>query len=100
VRGKSAQWEVWVTVTIHDENHDPVSDATVSAQWSGSISAAVFGKTLYDGTVTFATGKMRGGEAVNLAVADVMHDTFVYDVSTNHDPDGESDGTNISITMN
>jgi len=98
LKGKSGRWEVFVTVTIHDENENLVANATVSGTWSDATTGSVSGTTGSDGTVTFSTGNMSGGTSVTFAVDNVTHDTLTYDAAANHDPDGDSNGTNITVT--
>jgi len=98
LKGKSGRWEVLVTVTIHDENHNPLANATVTGKWSGAISGTIAGTTGSDGTVTLGTGNMAGGSSVTFTVTNVTHDTLTYDATANHDPDGDSDGTSITVT--
>jgi len=99
LKGTSGRWEVFVTVTIHDENHNPVANATVAGAWSGATTGTVSGTTGSDGTVMVSTGNMSGGVSVTFTVTGVDHVTLTYDVGANHDPDpdGDSDGTSITI---
>lgn len=98
LKGKSGRWEVFVTVTIHDENHNPVANALVTGKWSGATTGTASGTTGSDGTVTFSTGNMPGGTGVTFTVSTVTHDTLAYDATANHDPDGDSDGTSITVS--
>ncbi len=97
LKGKSGRWEVSVTVTIHDVNHEPVPGATVNGEWSVPELGAVSGTTNSDGTVTFKTGRMSGGSSVTFTVINVSHDELTYDGGANHDPDGDSLGTFITV---
>ncbi len=98
IKGKSGRWEVFVTVTIHDENHNPVANAAVTGEWSGATTGTVSSTTGSDGTVTFSTGNMSGGDSVTFIVTGVTHDTLTYDDTANHDPDEDSDGTTITVS--
>ena len=98
VKGKSGRWEVFVTVTVHDENENPVANATVTGDWSGDTTGSVSGTTGSDGTVTFSTGNMSGGTSVTFTVTDVTHETLDYDDTANLDPDGDSNGTTITVS--
>ena len=98
LKGKSGRWEVRVTVTIHDESGNPVAGATVTAGWTGAITGTVSGITASNGVVTLSTGSMTGGSSVTFTVAGVTHATLTYDATANHDPDGESNGTDITVT--
>ncbi len=98
IKGRSGNWEVLVTVAVHDEAHQPVAGATVEGTWSGDISGYVSGMTGDDGAITFTTGNMNGGSSVTFTVGNVTHSTlnYEYEAADNHDPDGDSDGTTIT----
>jgi len=96
VKGRSGWWEAFVTATIHDGAEQPVSDAIVTGTWSGDASGTVSGTTASDGTVTFATGNLRSSSGVTFTIDDVSS-SLTYDPAENHDPDGDSDGTSISV---
>jgi len=68
----------------------------VYGTWSGDTSGDVYGMTGDDGTVTFTTGTIRGGSSVTFSV-DNVSDTLTYVPSDNHDEDGDSDGTTITV---
>jgi hypothetical protein len=90
VMGKSGQWEVFVTATIHDGNELPVGGATVTGTWSGAASGTLSAITASDGTVTFSTGRLRSGTTVTFTV-DSVSNGLTYEPNDNHDPDGDSD---------
>jgi subtilisin len=97
-KGKSGKWEAFVTVTVHDDAEQPVSGATVSAIWGDATSGSISGTTDAAGQVTFATGNMDTGSSVTFTVTNVAHSSLTYDASSNDDPDGDSDGTAITVT--
>jgi len=73
-------------VTIHDNNGNPVSGATVDSSWSGDYSATVSGITGADGTVTLTSGKVRTADATfTFTVDDVSKSGHTYDPSFNQD---------------
>jgi hypothetical protein len=98
VRGKSGKWEAYVTITVHDQYHSPVADAAISGTWSGDANGPVSGTTDSLGIVTFGTGNLDGGSAVTFGVTGGSLDGYTYDGSNNHDPDGDSDGTSITVS--
>lgn len=72
------------TVTIHDDQENPVANATVSGTFSGTFSESVSGVTGADGTVTFTTSaSAKGGVTVDFCVDNVSHGTLVYDAAQN-----------------
>ena len=95
-RGKSGNWEARVTVMIEDDGGQPVAGATVAGTWSGAAGGNVSGVTGADGTVTLSTGKLSGGTSVKFTVTGVTG-LLSYSPGGNHDPDGDSDGTTITV---
>jgi hypothetical protein len=94
----SRNWRADVTITVLDDLGAPVAGATVTGSWSRG------GK----GTQKCATDAAgRCGVYRTLSnllsrtvwtVGGVSHATLVYDPTANTDPDGDSDGTRITVT--
>jgi hypothetical protein len=61
-------------------------------------SGTVQGTTNAGGTVTFTVGNLRGSGSVTLSVDSVTHTVLTYDSGANHDGDGDSDGTSITVS--
>ena len=87
-KGKKGWRKAIITVTINDEDENPVSNATVSGEWSGAASGRVSGTTGSGGTIEFRTDKVRDGNSVIFTVVDVTHDTYSYDPDANHNGNG------------
>ncbi len=93
----SGNWRALVRVMVHDQDHVPLANATVTGTWSGGI----------PGTNTCTTDsrgwcvvhrKMHGTmTSVSFTVDDVDLPGYLYVPGDNHDPDGDSDGTTIVI---
>ncbi len=95
-------WNVTVTITVDDEDHEPVPNATLG--WifdmgkSGTVSSACSTNQLGQCSVS-ATVQGRGkarSDSVIFTVTSAGHEVATYDSSANHDPDGDSDGTSIT----
>ncbi len=99
MKGKSGKGDASVTVTVHDLNHNPVANAVVSGTWSGAASGTVTGTTDGSGNVTFIFGNLSSGSTVNFGIIGISHGNFIYDASANHDPDGDSDGSSITVIL-
>ena len=97
IRGKSGKWKATVTVLIHDENHNPVSGATVYGTWSGAYNRAVSTVTGSTGIATFSASKLKGSE-VSFKVTNLVHPSLNYEPSTNHDPDHTGDSSSITLS--
>lgn len=91
-------WQAHVTVSIHDANHTALTGALVQGRWSGGLSATKSAYTGPNGTVTFATGPIakRNG-SVTFEIIEVISGGLDYHSAANHDPDGESNGTRITV---
>jgi serine protease AprX len=84
---------------VHDANHNPVTDATVSGSWSGGYSGSGECTTGSGGRCSVSSGYIwRGNSSTTFTVDSVTHATFTYEPANNHDPDGDSDGTSITVS--
>jgi hypothetical protein len=95
-KGKSANWEASVTVTVRDAADAAVAGATVSGSWSGGISASASAVTASNGTLTLRTGSKVQGTTVTFTVANVTGAGLTDNAAANIDPDGDSTGTSIT----
>ncbi|HEX6387728.1 MAG TPA: hypothetical protein VF177_23920, partial [Anaerolineae bacterium] len=92
-------WIAYVTITIHDNNHNPVSNATVSGSWGNGASGSASCATNGSGQCTVSVSGIRKNvSSVTFTVNNVSHSTLSYDSGANHDPDGDSNGTSITIS--
>lgn len=91
-------WKATVTVTILDGNEDPVQGATVFIQWSGGISGSPSAVTDATGRCTFVSGNIgKQSPSATLTITNATHATLTYAADANHDPDGDSNGTSITV---
>lgn len=93
-------WSAVVEVTIHDQNHQPINGATVNGVWEPSGLASdqcTTGEGGGLGTCIFLYPNIRR-KRVTFTVTSVILAGQTYEVSANHDPDGDSDGTTITVT--
>lgn len=97
VKGKSGKWEAQVRVSVHDPSHQPVANATVHGTWSGGASGTVSGVTGSDGTVVLLSGNIGSGTSATFTIDRIEHTAASYDAASNHDPDGDSNGTTIVV---
>jgi hypothetical protein len=93
------QWTATVTITVHDANHNPVANATVSGTWSNGASGTASCTTGSNGQCSVnISGISNGTSSVTFTVNNVTRATFTYVSTNNHDPDGSSNGTRIIVT--
>jgi PKD repeat protein len=89
-------WTATVTITIHNGSHDPLANAVVSGTWSDGSTGSCITNATGQCAVSKAGIPKRTG-SVNFTVANAALGTFVYKAADNHDPDGDSNGTTISV---
>lgn len=91
-------WTASVAVTIHNESHGPVSGATVSGNWSGGATGSGSCVTGATGSCTVTKSNLRKKSATaTFTVSSVSHASLTYAAGSNHDPDGDSSGTAITV---
>ena len=89
-------WTATVTITVHTSSHGPLANAVVSAAWSGGSTGSC--TTSASGRCAVSrSGIPKNTGSVTLTVTNVVLGTFVYKPASNHDPDGDSNGTTISV---
>ena len=90
-------WTGYVIVGVHDSNHNPIEGVTVYGSWTAGglvvdecitdyAGECLLLSTLLDPSVT----------SVTLTITNVAG-ALVYNSGDNHDEDGDSDGTSITI---
>jgi hypothetical protein len=90
-------WRAAVDVRVHDSAHGAVSGVTVSASWSGGHEGTAGCTTDSAGRCTLTTGSIRNSvRTATLTVVGLQHATPA-DATQNHDPDGDSDGTRMTV---
>ena len=90
----SNAWKATVTVTVHDAGHNRVANASVAGSWSSGESSGCVTNSLGQCFVTSSTIKIA---SVTFNVQSVTNNAFMYQPSSNHDPDGDSNGTAITL---
>ncbi len=90
-------WTAKVTITVHDSAEKIVAGATVSGNWTtgGSGTCTTNGKGI---CAVSRSGIPLLTPSIRFEVKGVTKAGSTYDQSANHDLDGGSDGTGITIT--
>lgn len=84
-----------VTITVHDANHAPVAGVTVTGTWSvGGTSSCV---TDAAGRCPVSKGFAKKQTSMTFSVTGLTKSGAVYTSNANHDPDGDSNGTSITV---
>ncbi len=90
-------WSGYVIVGVHDSNHNAIEGVTVYGSWTGGGLAVDECVTDYAGECLMLSTLLPTSLAsVTLTVTDVVG-ALVYNAGDNHDEDGDSDGTSITI---
>jgi hypothetical protein len=92
------RWEATVTITIHNASEGPVSGAPASGAWSDGISGSVSCVTNASGQCSVTNNRLRSNiPSVTFTMSNVTLAGNTYNASANHDPDGDSNGTSITV---
>ena len=92
-------WWATVTVRVHDDAHAPVPGALVTGSWSEGLFNTGFCVTGKDGSCDIYSGPiLRLRSSTKFTVKNVYLKPNTYDARRNHDPDGDSNGTVITIS--
>ena len=92
-------WTAEVTVLIVDSNGNPVSNALVRGGWANGANGNGSCSTNSSGLCSISRNGIRENiSSVSFTVSNVTHDTLSYDAGANTDPDGDSNGTTITVS--
>ncbi len=98
VASQKSSWQAKITITVHDASDKPLSGVTVGGAWDGGAVGTVSCKTGRKGTCTVASPAAAPGTTeITFRVMGATAAGYTYDKDANHDPDGSSDGTTITI---
>jgi serine protease AprX len=85
-----------ITITVHDANHNPVAGVTVAGTWSvGGTGSCVTDAT---GRCNVTKNFVKKQTSMTFNVTSLTKSGYAYVAGSNHDPDGDSNGTSITIT--
>ena len=90
---------VVVKIYVHDATHNPVAGVTVTGQWSGAYTGGASCVTDATGSCGIRSQNVSGSGSVTFTVAKLSLSGNDYAASANHDPDGGSNGTSITVPV-
>jgi hypothetical protein len=94
----SKNWTAKVTITVHDANHAIVSGAAVTGAWTGGYTGSATCTTGSSGTCTVTSGNISNVQSsVTFTVNKLAKTGYGFDLSKDHDPDSDSNGTVITV---
>jgi hypothetical protein len=87
-----------VTIRAHTASEAPVAGVSVTGSWSGGTNGSATCTTDATGACSVTTGNVQNRRAsVTFTVSSLSGSGFTYAAGANHDPDGESNGTSITV---
>jgi hypothetical protein len=92
-------WTAKVTIRIHDASHGVVSGVLVTGTWGGGASGTASCTTGTNGACTVQKAKLSrtAVATVTFTVTGASRSGWTYSQAANHDPDGDSTGTVITV---
>jgi PKD repeat protein len=94
---QNSTWTATIIITIHDGNHGEVPNATAIGSWN-DIGGPVTCITNAFGQCTISRAEIpKKTHSVTFSITSVVRAPFEYTPTVNHDPDGDSNGTSISV---
>lgn len=94
----SRRWKTTVTIAVLDDLGSPVANAAVTGNWSGGISGSASCSTDGSGLCSITSSNIRKNKSsVTFTISNINHATLAYDPAANSDPDGDSNGTAITV---
>ena len=91
-------WNASVAITAHNDAHALVAGAVVSGTWSGGYSGSASCTTNAAGICAVGTATLnRQKQSVTFTITSVNASGLTYTPANNHDPDGDSNGSSITI---
>jgi PKD repeat protein len=98
VFSRGSQWRTTVTVTVHDHDDAGADGITVSGTWSDGIGSGscTTGST---GVCSLSSPRLTSSTPSATFTVTSLTGGAPYAPGSNHDPDSDSDGTSITVTM-
>jgi len=91
-------WSATVTVTVRDGSGALVAGAAVAGSWSSGASGGGSCTTGSSGTCQISKGGLKKSAAsATFTVNSIAKSGATYDAGANNDPDGDSNGTTITV---
>lgn len=94
---RKGAWVAKVTVSVHDEAHNPVAGVVVTGKWDlkGAVKSCT---TKANGTCLLKLTKIpKSKNNVTLTITKLVKDGVAYMAAANHDVDSGSNGTSIKV---
>jgi subtilisin family serine protease len=94
----SRNWSATATVTVHNGSEAPVNGATVTGNWTGAASGSTSCTTNGSGVCAMTKGNLKNNAAsATFTVTGITGAGLTYAAGANHDVDGGTNGTVVTI---
>jgi serine protease AprX len=91
----SSGWRAQARILVEDRNRAPVSGAVVTGKWPSGATATCTTNT--SGLCRISKKAARSKLSIVFTVTNVSSSIGAYNATLNHDPDGDSNGTKITL---
>jgi len=92
------KWKAGASLTAHTWAEGTIANATITGNWSGGFTGSSQCVTNSVGIGKISTPSIsRQQPSVTYTISDMTFGLFTYASGDNHDPDGDSNGTAITI---
>jgi hypothetical protein len=91
----TTRWRAKTTIEVHDATHALLAGATITGTWTGGTSASCV--TSANGRCSLTKRYAKKKASASFTVTNVQDSGLSYASADNHDPDGDSTGTAITI---
>jgi serine protease AprX len=92
----ATRWRARVTIRVHDGDHALLPGVVVRGRFG--TSGAITCTTGTGGACTLSRDLKKTKASIVFTVLGLTKTSYVYVPASNHDPDGDSNGTQISVT--
>ncbi len=91
------RWNAVVIVTVHDAFETPLQGVTVDGSWSNGANGSGSCITGSDGSCSISKDNLKANISSVTFTVTTLSSGMPYQSSSNHDPDGDSNGTTIEV---
>ena len=93
-----SRWNATVIVTVHDASNAPVPNVTVNGSWGNGTTGTGSCTTGADGICSISRTSLKTTvSSVSFSITGLSA-SVPYQSSSNHDPDGDSNGTTVIVS--
>jgi hypothetical protein len=93
------RWDASVTITVVDQNGNPVAGVFVDGAWSNGANGSGNCTTDANGQCTVTKNRIKSNESsVTYTINSLSASGYTYNAAANSDPDGDSNGTVIIVS--